>query len=694
LQNLATKGTATDLQKNGRTLLASEEDRNLPRTDIAELRLVSPLIEFEAAPIKSCTNDDRSAFCLNVASLAQEILSSTITWLNGENSIPELLKTFFLCNNISKISWVDFAKDVLSKTIKRFENRSSLKIKTDLGMVEAFIYKESRIEYFSVLILALHAHECKRDNFPNVLRKIANVFKIETSQTRKLKVLLTKILETVPRFLWTHKALPYVRLIQKNASAKECKNVLHASYNGLVKTSDYKEVYCADILTGLKTTDVVSWTKILNLFLKAKNWRVPRTAFLLIYNPTKSLLARTNFKQDKNLYESVYLAFASILELTGIVCTSDNWELLLKEEALLKSSEITDILLRIQYPPVNQELLSKILLGCLLSGTESEANNQRRMQLLNLSSYSNRLSSTILGMLTNSSVDFSEILWDFVHSIAEKEQTAEIHEQDIALIVAKLSNYTFKYSSTLVNLLTLLTTKKICSSLSFSDNCTIIEKHAMKRMQNSSEYYPTERYWSTMAFLAFNQTYESGKSLYPFTTCAWLIHRHRNKQGQVEVSKITEAFKSLVNASLKRTSKDHDGYAVLIIAFNEEFGDEPYFHDLRKFAIEEIFAHPKANLIFAPTYILSEVKHCVKHGVEVPRNLKYFLSDVEHWNKGVRFGCLSIMKELEQVLTETQKIFATGMIDLDTVQFAATLYFTEYKNDQFPSIPIFTQIAK
>jgi hypothetical protein len=652
------------------------------------------LFDFNAAPFcyladKTTQVEHQATFSETMSSLLQVILSSTITLLAGVDSVTALLRvTWDLIT--SEMPWEVFVEELISKidkeSLQTVEKDDKKDVKSKFK-VPTSLTTESNIDSLSTLIYGFYAYKLTGLKFLDVLRVLVAAFKGKRRESSDLKILLTTRLQKIPRDMWTHETLPYVRLMDRSSTKN---NMLQVFYENIITHSGYKEVYCPDILGGLKR-DAKFWIKILNGFLNSpKSLALPKTVFRPFYAPLKALVASTDPNLDEPFFKTTIRVFLKVLRLTYIDCTND-WEILLKHVSLLRrSDEIVKNLIHINPLPSDEDSISKLLLALLYDGLQNASCVFWLMRLFETSKNPSSLVFKVLdaiGPVLNGNLPSTEETGTFLHFLAEKEQSAAVHERIITLITSRLgkSNFDLKYS--FAKLIVFVAEKKLCTSEAYKQ----INKYAGNNIED--RYHEDRSYCSAVAYLALSPDntslmYQSSS----FARLAFFIQKHRmNPSMNFDFAKLSKCFKDVVDVVVKKYRKAQV-YSLILIDFLKEFDSTPNFDELRKYAISKAL---EKSTYFLPSYMLSEALRCATAGIDCPKNVRHFLLNVKKWYKMDERAPYFLRKELEDVLAGTQKLFGTsGSAESDLVRFLASLYFVADINEQFHSVPIFTQLAK
>jgi hypothetical protein len=655
------------------------------------------MFDFASIPISfltaKTTEEHRACFWNTITSLSHVILKSVISFLSDSESLNRVLQLIWGSGK-SGISWEEFSKPLLTKMVKQYDRRSEadLRVSNVAKNIQSFIHKESNLGYFSTLLYAFHVKQFKDRNFLGILKVFTNVFKEVSPDACNLKVILSRLLMYVPWDMWTAETLPYVRLIQKNCIVG-CKNVLHEYYDGINIKNGYREIYGPDIVRGLKVNGML-WVDVVDRFLNAKKLSIPRSALSSFYAPLKVIVANADTKQYR--FREVLKTFCKVASLSGVDCT-DDWDIFMRDEKILKEpNESIESMLDIKHPPVNEDVIAKLLRVAIHEGLKNSKTVSGLMRIFEKSGNPSILAMSIfkeLDALKYSRCSTTE-LWTFVLFIAEKEQTTDVHEGALALLVKKSTSDMFKVDLGVLKLMAFLRERNLISTEIYKESSETVAARAQRLIGNNSDS-ESDSYCVASLLAASDASYFPRKKSNRFSTLALLFQKHHQnvKLNSDQINQLTEAFKSIVQSKIPTHPRD-DQYALILVEIIKEFNDEPYFGELRKFGIKQSSQYSEIHHGFAPRFFLYEALNYAKEPNGIPNELRRLLLDVDKWYTQHEWTLFLMHKELREVLSQTQKLFGTGKLDSYLVRFTACLFFLDFNEDWYFSFPILTQIAK
>jgi hypothetical protein len=134
---------------------------------------------------------------------------------------------------------------------------------------------------------------------------------------------------------------------------------------------------------------------------------------------------------------------------------------------LTYSDEIMKNLITINFLPSDDDSISQLLLGMLNDGLQNASSVSWLLRLFESSKNPTSLALKVLDAIETQVVKngrYSEDSGAFLLFLAEKEQSAVVHERIISLVatLSKQSNFTFNWS--LAKVVVFLTEKNLCTS--------------------------------------------------------------------------------------------------------------------------------------------------------------------------------------------------------------------------------------
>jgi hypothetical protein len=654
------------------------------------------IFDFNKAPVSYCLSaqiekEHESAFMETMWYLIPLILESTILSIESIDSVRKCLELTWI-NLKHKKSWIAFLRAVVSRVCKRNGSRygSTTTNKKCLILFDWLIERkdcDNRMLCFTVYMMFIE--RVNKTNLQRVLKICLSAFKDHSEEVKKIQEVLSRVLDNVDSDFWTDESLGLLRLIDRN-KCKGCKDILFACYSKL-KYSEYKDLYFPDIARGLRN-NAKKWIDILSYFLSKENTSIIRRVYSAYYPILKDLLGT-----ETRIHGTVFTTFCEILKLSGRNVSATDWKILGKYCDLISTEDI-ESLLNSPELPLSEASIEKLTLRLFADGFFRASSLTR---LFGKSSQPTALGWKIAKACLNVKYDLNQAQWFALLHVAEVTKSDEIHE-NLCDILHKSRDFA---ETDIIDLCAL----KLCLLVverekSIKKHSKVIQHLIECDFYDSLDYFQATNFYQASILLAAGGDPKS-KNLFVsseescFQSAAYWRHLHKTEPRKVKIAEFKKSFISIVDYIFGNFTFRNEitTSSFVLIDLIQEFEDETYFDELRKYAIKLCLDDPERSHVFAPRYLLAEAVHCVKEKAPISKKIRSFLFDVKRWFREYTSPSLLVQTEWLEILIGVQKFAMKSSFDSESVVFAATFYFVDTYNESKAEIfkeVILTQLAK